>query len=212
MTNQLPPLVGIGGYLGSGKDEIADLLVSDYGFAKHFMSEPMGRSLYALNPYITIEYETNGGANAVRFVRYRDFVDEVGYTKAKENPEVRALLQRLGWNVGREILGENVWVDIAERNMSADRDRGIATVLTGVRAQNEISLISNLGGTLIWVNRPNNPLTTAASAGHITENAVGPSDFHIVIENDGDLDDLAAKVHELAQGLNATTAIDGVAA
>lgn len=203
MSNTLPPVIGLGGLLGSGKDAVADYLVSDHGFAKHFMSEPMGRSLYALNPWISIEYETNGGADAVRFVRYRDFVDEVGYTAAKQNPEVRALLQRLGWDVGRLIIGENTWVDIAERSMTSDRRAGLPTALTGVRTMNEIDLIEKLGGTLIWVNRPNNPYTTDASAGHLTETSVGPSDFHIIIENDGTLDELRAKVEALAASLTA---------
>ena len=201
MTNTLPIVVGIGGLLGSGKDAVADLLVAEHSFAKHFMSEPMGRSLYALNPYIPIEYETNGGPNGVRFVRYRDFVDEVGYTAAKQNPEVRALLQRLGWDVGRLIIGENTWVDIAERSMTSDRRAGLPTVLTGVRTKNEIDLIEKLGGILIWVNRPGNPYTTAASAGHLTETSVGPTDFHIIVENDGTLDELQAKVADLAASL-----------
>lgn len=171
----LPPLVGFGGKLASGKDTAADWLVENRGYVKVFMSEPLHRAMAALNPIIASD-----GAH-----RYNDEVAAFGYTDAKKDPEVRALLQRLGTDVGRKIIGEDVWVDIAGRKIDAIRERGFPVVITGLRFPNEVEMIRARGGALWWTERvwPEGHANAAAIDAHASENGVDFTDFDLIIEN-----------------------------
>ncbi|UVG35215.1 deoxynucleoside monophosphate kinase [Microbacterium phage Cece] len=187
-------IVGIGGKLASGKDAISDHLVENHGWVKLGMSDALADALYVLNPLI----EVPGGRHEFSIIqRYQELFNAVGYVKAKENPEVRRLLQMLGTEVGRNMIGENVWTDIIERRIRALVSQGVpGIIVTGIRFPNEVSVIeSNLDGELWWVNRPS--LEETVNAGHASENSVGIDDFHIVIENDSTLDALYGKVDRL---------------
>ena len=62
------------------------------------------------------------GLGATERVTYREAIEERGYTEAKaEFPEVRRLLQVFGTEVGRDLFGENVWVDIMKREPQPPR-------------------------------------------------------------------------------------------
>lgn len=181
-----PPLVGIGGLLASGKDTVADYLVEHHGYTKLNMSEPLHEAMLALNPIVS------PGLDPV--LRYGELVAAVGYTAAKENPEVRRLLQALGTEVGRKMFGENVWVDIAGRKIDALRAEGKPVVITGIRYPNELEMIrSRKGGHALWVAR------NVAQGAHASETSVQATDFDITIENISTLDALYASTEALAE-------------
>lgn len=192
-------IVGIGGKLASGKDAISDHLVENHGWVKLGMSDALADALYVLNPWIYKERPRTGETHDVILhpIRYQDLHGMVGYVKAKEEPEVRRLLQMLGTEVGRNMISEYVWTDIIERRIRALVDQGVpGIIVTGIRFPNELSVIeSNLDGELWWVNRPS--LEETVNAGHASENSVGVDDFHVVIENDSTLDALYGKVDRL---------------
>ncbi len=102
-------LIGLGGYATSGKDTVADHLVDRYGWSKTFMSKPLLTSMLRLNPII--------GHEAGELVRYDDLYKAVGYDRSKNHTEVRELLQRLGTEVGREVIGPDVWIDVVFREV-----------------------------------------------------------------------------------------------
>ena len=168
-------LLGLGGYALSGKDTVADVLESRNWY-RTYMSEPLERALLALDPYISGSFST----------RYSYFHSLLGYTKSKENPEVRRLLQKLGTDVGRNILGENVWVNAVFDNLPEYRQ----TVVTGIRYPNELAKIRELDGLAAWVRRPGfGPVND-----HSSDNSLTADDFDFVIENDGTIYDLVRKV------------------
>ena len=68
-----------------------------------------------------------------------------GWDEAKKTEEVRRLLQIFGTEIGRSLLGENIWVELATRNLESSKNY----VFTDVRFPNEADKIKNLGG-LIW--------------------------------------------------------------
>lgn len=180
-------LVGFGGRLASGKDASADHLVAEFGFRKHWMSEPLAEALAVLNPILSID---DDGYR----VRYARLVAEVGYTKAKNHPEVRRLLQVLGTEIGRNMLGEDTWVNLAGSKIDHSRyiDH-VPVAITGIRFKNELEMIRRRGGHLIWVERPELEGVSA----HSSENSVGPADFDATLVNDGTLADLYTKVTTL---------------
>ena len=195
-------IVGIGGKLASGKDAIADNLVDEWGWTKFGMSDALANALYTLDPWIPIPVKRVLRFGTVytnqKFERYSDLFDRVGYVQAKENEEVRRLLQILGTEVGRRQFSDgDLWTGIMERKVRDATAAGApGVIITGVRFPNELAMVENLGGESWWVNRPS--LTnTSSTAGHASENSVSAVDFDLTIENDGTLEDLYYKVADL---------------
>lgn len=173
-------IIGLSGYKQSGKDALADELVK-LGFTKLGMSDILHECMLTLDPIVQVK---NGGV-----VRYSTLVDEVGYVAAKEAPEVRRLLQVFGTDIGRNMLGENVWVDAVA--LKLDRMQG-DIVLTGVRFPNEAAMIEDLG-LLVRVERPG-----FTGDSHESEHALDDYPFPMVIPNDGPL----ARLGEYASWLS----------
>lgn len=181
--------VGIGGRLGHGKDAMADLLVKKYGFVKMGMSDPLADALYALNPFLGAEQDDT---------RYQSVVDDVGYTKAKEIPEVRRLLQVLGTEVGRRMISADVWVDIMVRRALAITENGGRVIVTGIRYPNELSAIQENGGESWFIKRPGLEDAGAAAA-HSSETSLSEYDFDVIIMNDGTLAELEGIAEHIAK-------------
>lgn len=223
-----PLLIGLGGKIAAGKDTVADFLVSHHGFEKLGMSDPLAMALYTLNPWIGERYSEAG--HYVEQIRYREIADEIGYTEAKKIPEVRRLLQVLGTEIGRLQLGENTWTNVAARRISEIRAAGVPVVLTGVRFENEAAMIEQLGGFLVYVERPqpnllafgddkappaenlgeavvkaiDDALDPARAQHHASEVTLTAERFDFLIRNEGTLADLqqhTTSLVETAEGM-----------
>lgn len=225
-----PILIGLGGRYGSGKDAFADFLVEQHGFVKLGMSQPLNAALLTLNPFIPVmrgwsldEYfqwaEANEWHPSKDLTTYRILHEIVGYTEAKRVPEVRRLLQALGTDVGRNMLGEDVWVNAAARTIQQHRSAGSPVAITGIRYPNEQQVIKRLGGHLVWIERPlqaqrvlealddaiEHPASQAdvdALVQHSSETSLGPKDFERIVLNDGSLDDLRQLAADLVRRLD----------
>jgi hypothetical protein len=169
-------IIGLSGYAQSGKDEVAKVLcTSEHLFHRFAFADPIRTSLYLLNPLV----ESN--------VRVRDLVDEYGWDVAKQNQEVRSLLQGMGAEVGRSFFGEDFWVVAA---MSQLHERlSPNAVFTDVRFPNEAKAITDMGGIVVRVTRPNVKPVNA----HSSEVAMDRYDFDGTIINDGTLATLAKR-------------------
>ena len=216
-----PRLIGLGGKLRAGKDAVADYLEEHHDFVKMGMSDALNDALLKLNPYIPTEriYADGEWVIPAGIHRYQDLHDEVGYVEAKKNPEVRRLLQMLGTEVGRDMISENVWTDIAEKRVREHWANGKSVVITALRFPNELDMLERLGGITAWVERPDaqrlsnssesqdagvTPESTTEAGrsshraihAHASENSVSANDFQEVIVNDADLDALYEKVEK----------------
>lgn len=184
--NTLPRLVGFGGKLRSGKDAAADALVS-LGYRRHGFSEPIRAALLALDPYVAVEGYLSEGTDYIRLSRLDR---ELGWTGAKDIPEVRRLAQQYGEG-GRENFGS----DLIVRGNTLLLDRRLSespVVSTGIRFPSEHDLIKERGGVTIWVERDQQAEGHIAT--HATERGIDSDTFDFVIVNDGSVEDLHAKV------------------
>lgn len=189
-------LIGLGGYAGVGKDAVANILENEHGFTNvGAYSLGVHECLLTLNPHVKV-----AGDDYVRYaelwIEYSDpgrgFEDP--YAEFKKVGEVRHLMQIMGTEVGRNMIGENVWVAMKwTRDIGPVLLGGGDVVLTGVRYQNEIDLIREVShraptatGHAWWVYRPGfGPINA-----HTSDNALDDRDFDSVIFNDGTLEDL----------------------
>lgn len=138
------PLIGLVGYIGSGKNTAANYLASKYGYKVTAFAEPIYEQLAALNPRIVPEAWVNA--------HYNDLVTLYGVDYVKRNfPGVRLYLQRLGDECGRRIHGEDCWIRIYDRKYGKEPLAAIADV----RYTNEIAYIRSRGGIILHVDNGN---------------------------------------------------------
>ena len=179
-------VIGLGGSLRSGKDTAADFLVEDLSFDKLGMSDDsLHQFVMRQNPWI----QTNEGF----FARYRTIIAEHGYTDAKKIDDLRQFLQLTGTEAGRDLIGENVWVDIIRNKILASTAPGV--VVTGIRYPNELDMIRKLGGTTIYVTRADS--TEHRMSQHSSETTLSGKDFDHILANNSTLDDLRTNIHRL---------------
>lgn len=175
-------IIGISGYAGVGKDAVADILVTRYKFSKAGFADPLRDMLTALNPVVT--------APGPRSLRYRHVVDILGYTKAKQRiPEVRRLLQRMGTEAGRDVLGEDVFVNATMHRLT----EGVDWVLPDMRFPNELAAVQAAGGVTVRMARPG----VTAINDHPSETALDDAVFDHIIINDGTIESLRYKVERM---------------
>lgn len=173
-------LIGVTGYARSGKNEFANGLV-ELGYEAVAFADGVRDAAYALNPYI-------GG-----LTRLKDIIDDVGWEGAKTTAfkdEVRNVLQRMGTEVGRDLFGENVWVEQAFKKVEST-DRPV--VITDVRFPNEARAVQEHGGVVVRVTRPGVDL----SSGHTSETLVDEIHPEYVVRNAGSIADLHYKARLL---------------
>lgn len=184
----LPPIIGLSGYARSGKDTVGSILQSLYGYQQDSFASTIKDGMYRLNPMVPV------GPRSTRTIR--ELVDMYGWDNTKEidhkHPQSpRALLQRFGTEVGRDMFGENFWVDQTLRRFR--RGGFVPTVITDVRFINEANAITNEGGIVVRIERPG----VEAANTHASETGLDDWLFEHVITNDGSLTDLQGEVMAL---------------
>lgn len=178
-------IVGVSGYARSGKDTVAKILVQDHGFQQTAFADPLRDCLLALNPLIQYKLD---------YLRLREGVEWYGWERLKEvSPDVRPLLQRMGTDVGRNILGPDTWIDVTLNKMQQPgrpENRGQSWVISDCRFLNEATAIDNAGGVVIRVHRPG----FGPANDHISEVALDDYAFDQHIINNGTEADLRVSV------------------
>ncbi|HJV99841.1 MAG TPA: hypothetical protein VJ617_12180, partial [Arthrobacter sp.] len=140
-------VVGLSGYKGAGKDAVADILVSEYGFTKMAFATPIKEMLRRLDPIIGHELYAGCCAECsdspeVTEVRLSDALkfgfDDQSLKYSPWAEEVRDLWQRFGTEVFREE-DEDYWVKIAQKALQETTAERV--VFTDVRFENEADFI-----------------------------------------------------------------------
>lgn len=170
-------LIGLAGYARAGKDTVADYLSCSFGFRKHAFADSMREALYTLNPNIDFEGHR---------VYLRSIIDSHGWESLKSaSLEYRPLMQRLGTEVGRQMFGENVWVDRVMQNLSG------LDVISDVRFPNEAEAIKAAGGEVWCIIRPE----VGAHNDHSSETSLDGYDFDVELINDSTPSNLFQQVN-----------------
>lgn len=168
-------IIGLSGYARSGKDTVADYLVSNFGFERVAFADPIRKIMYDLNP--TVDGE-----------KLADMVDNYGWDIAKSKDEVRAFLQILGYSA-RQNIHADVWVMAAFAKMRADKNY----VIADVRFLNEADYIKKNNGEIWRVERPG----VSAVNTHVSEWEMDSYSFDHRLYNDGTVEQLQHLVKTL---------------
>lgn len=180
-------VIGLLGRKRSGKDTFAQRLVDAHGFRRFAFADALKDVALHLDPIIH-QNESDDGLGKVWTTRLSDIVSAVGWERAKEDPEVRRVLQHQGTGV-RE-LDPDFWLRVVMDQVDAHDG---PAVITDVRFPNEYDAVMRDGVT-VRILRPDQD----TSDNHISEIALdgSPVDFKVV--NDGTVADLHQRADEVA--------------
>ena len=167
--------IGLVGYSQSGKDTVADILVKNYGYTRVAFADKIREFLYGLNPMVA--------CSPTGYLQ--DLVNLVGWDAAKQEPQVRRLLQDLG-NSARKTIDENVWVTLALGNIDVNQ----RVVITDVRFENEAMVIKLMGGQLWRVKR----VGVGPVNDHVSESELEGYKVDQIFVNNGTIEDLEALI------------------
>lgn len=121
----------------------------------------------------------------------REIVDLFGWDEAKKIPSVRKFLQEEGTERGRDVYGEDYWVNQCEEDWQG-YDKVAAK---DVRFPNEGQRIHDRGGQIWEIRRPGFDNGLGENQKHRSETEMSKIPVDVVIENDGTLEDLRYKVY-----------------
>lgn len=203
-------IIGIVGFIGSGKDTVANQL-TEYNCVTDSFAAPLKDLCSAIFGWkrALLEGDT---------VESRDFREtpDIYWTRKLgiDNFTPRLALQLIGTDIMRDHFHEDIWLDSLEYRMrSLDSTKCI--VVSDARFQNELELIHRLGGKVIWVQRGELPdwydiaktantnvvnrniMKTRYKSIHESEWAWCGSKVDYIIENNGTLEDLSRKVQDV---------------
>ena len=163
-------LVGLMGKARSGKDTAADYLQT-YGFHRYAFADPMKDML-----------------EAVFGDHFRNGDRERPIHWLGKSP--RQLMQTLGTEWGRGCVHPELWILLARGKWDVVNHMGESLVITDVRFANEAKMITDQGGILIELVRPDAEKVNA----HISENNDMSGVARYTIINDGSFADLYSEI------------------
>ena len=204
-------IVGICGFIGSGKDTVADYLVNFHEFRRESFANTLKDAVSSVFGWDRTLLE--GRTKEAR--EWREQVDP-WWAKRLDMPTLtpRWILQYWGTEVCRRGFHDDIWIASLENKLRNSKDN---IVISDCRFPNEISSIRNAGGKIFWVKRGALPdwyeTAIAANSGsnmainelkslkvHASETSWVGTEFDAEIDNNGTIDELYKQVQRLVIG------------
>lgn len=138
-------IIGFVGLAGSGKGTCGDYLVDEYGFKAESFAAPLKDACAAIFGWDRKLLE--GDTTTSRSWR----AERDAYWSEALGLEItpRYMLQRMGTEVMRNNVNDNIWVLSLFSRVDENKDY----VITDVRFENEIDAIRSRGGKIVYVER-----------------------------------------------------------
>lgn len=142
-------IIGVVGFIGSGKGTAADILVNKHNFHKLSFADTVKDATAAIFgwPRNLLEGDTEESR------AWREAKDEWWSEKFGYNISPRLALQMMGTEAGRDVFHPDLWIHSLERKMEMYPN----VVIADVRFQNEIKFIQSKGGFVVRVKRGPDP-------------------------------------------------------
>ena len=217
-------IIGVCGFIGSGKDTVADYLTNFHGFRRESFANSLKDAVAHVFGWDRTMLE--GRTKSAR--EWREQVDP-WWAERLGIPTLtpRWILQYWGTEVCRKAFHDDIWIASLENKLRKTTDD---VVISDCRFPNEIKAIKNAGGIVIRVVRGPEPvwyvLAEIVNRGpgkniewrlsknqletygvHASETGWIGTDFDAVIDNNANgLDALYAQIKDLVQGLQQTKA------
>ena len=209
-------IIGVCGFIGSGKDTVADYLTNFHGFRR----ESFANSLKDAVAHVFGWDRTMLEGRTKQAREWREQVDPWWAERLNmPNLTPRWVLQYWGTEVCRKAFHDDIWIASLENKLRNSTDD---IVISDCRFPNEIKSIKDAGGIVVRVKRGEEPdwydaaismnkgdhgnMTWAISRSkleylgiHASETAWVGTNFDVVLDNNGSIDDLFVQVKGLVQ-------------
>lgn len=209
-------IIGVCGFIGSGKDTIADYLVNIHQFRRESFANTLKDACAAVFGWDRTMLE--GRTKQAR--EWREQVDEWWSKRLGQVITPRWVLQYWGTEVCRRAFHDDIWIASLENKLRTSQDD---VVISDCRFPNEISAIRAQGGIVIRVVRGPEPdwyaVAQQANLGtngasqmlgsigiHASETAWVGTEFDAVIDNNGTMDQLFQQITDLLRDLRVAKA------
>ncbi len=204
-------IIGICGLIGSGKDTIADYLVTSHGFGQDSFAASLKDTLTAVFGWDRTMLEGRTGSSRA----WREQVDP-WWADRLGIPHLtpRWVMQNLGTEIIREHFHQDIWTASVENKLRKIKDN---TVISDCRFPNEVAAVQSAGGVVVCVNRGAAPVWAELAVTnpgmmpqlypgvHASEYSWAGTKFDRIIDNTGSLDMLHNQVKDLVQDLRPAT-------
>ena len=194
-------IIGVCGFIGSGKDTVADYLVNFHEFRRESFASTLKDAVASVFGWDRTMLE----GRTAQAREWREQVDP-WWAARLDMPTLtpRWVLQYWGTEVCRRAFHDDIWIASLENKLRLSKDH---VVISDCRFPNEIASIRNAGGKIIWVQRGNLPdwyqIALEANAGHnyqiqelkmrkihASETAWVGTDFDAILDNNHTIDNL----------------------
>jgi len=198
-------IVGICGFISSGKGTAADYLVDNYNFKKESFANSVKDAVSVIFNWDRDLLEGQTPESRL----WRETPDAYWSNMMEREFSPRYALQLMGTESGRNVFHQNLWVYSTFNRMIP----GNRYVLADVRFPNEIMEIKKNGGSVIRIKKGPEPvwytaaeednihstnnMETHFSQIHYSEWAWIGQEFDYVIENNGTLEEFEGKLEKL---------------
>ena len=206
-------IIGVCGFIGSGKDTVADYLVNIHGFRRESFANTLKDAVASVFDWDRVMLE--GRSKEAR--EWREQVD-TWWAERLNMPNLtpRWVLQQWGTEVCRKGFHDDIWIASVENKLRRSKDN---IVISDCRFPNEIASIKSAGGTIVCVERGIQPhwvdIAVQANRGvvsaakwladekiHASETAWVGTDFDYVLDNNSTLEELYNQADELHNRCN----------
>lgn len=197
-------IIGISGLIGSGKDTIADYLVTFHGFRRESWAGTLKDAVSSVFGWDRLLLE--GRTQESR--QWREQRDEWWSERLKQPVTPRLILQLWGTEVCRQGYHDEIWIASLENKIRKSKDN---IVITDCRFPNELDSIKRLGGITLRVERGEVPeWVTLAKTDfkefrkrypqiHASEFSSVDLNYDHTIDNNSSIDELYKKINDLLQ-------------
>ena len=220
-------IIGIVGFIGSGKDTVADYLVNFHGYKRESFANSLKDAVSQVFgwPRELLEGRTKESRE------WRETPDEWWSKRLKQDITPRYVLQYWGTEVVRKGFHDDMWVaSLEHRLLNSQND----IVITDCRFPNEIKAIRNAGGRVIRIKRgpepvwfddarsmnkgPSRNMSWALSKHNIEELGIHASEtawvgqkFDATLNNDGTIEELYHQIErEITNDLVRNSSVEHV--
>lgn len=175
-------IIGLLGEAGSGKDTVANYLISMHGYSQDSFATSLKDAVAAVFGWDREALE--GKTTESR--EWRETVDS-WWSERLNIPDLtpRLMLQQWGTEVCRNHFHNDIWIASLERRMAANSN----TVISDCRFPNEIDVIKKMSGITIRIYRG-----ASLSNNHISEYAWKSIEPDYKIYNNDSLEELYSKL------------------